>query len=117
MRNQICLITGATSGLGKYISYELSKKNYQLILIGKSKKKINSLKKKFKNKKYIYICADFTNFNELKKVIRILKKFSKIDLLINNCGGLIKENEKLHNSKTIMLNYFSHVFIILFFYK
>jgi len=38
MDKKTCLITGATSGLGKALSIKLAAKNYNLILIFKIKK-------------------------------------------------------------------------------
>ena len=45
MHRKTCLITGATSGLGKELSKNLSNLDYKLILIGKTKSKINNLRK------------------------------------------------------------------------
>ena len=44
------LITGATSGLGLMLSRHFNAKGFDLILTGKDKKKLNSLKKELKNK-------------------------------------------------------------------
>ena len=41
MGNKVCLITGATSSLVKSISVKLSKQDYNLILISKSKAKLH----------------------------------------------------------------------------
>ena len=43
------LVTGASSGLGKYISIELSKKKIKVIGIARNKKKLETLKKIFGN--------------------------------------------------------------------
>jgi len=39
MNRQICLITGATSGIGKAAAFALAKKDYELILIGRNEEK------------------------------------------------------------------------------
>ena len=41
------LVTGASSGLGKYISIELSKKKIKVIGIARNKKKIRSTQKNY----------------------------------------------------------------------
>ena len=50
------LITGATSGLGLMLSRHYNKIGFNLITIGKNKKKINLLKKELseKNKKHSF---------------------------------------------------------------
>ncbi len=67
------LITGASKGIGKKIADYLSTKiNHQIINISRTKNN----NKKIKN----YIC-DISNYNEVKKTF---KKIKKIDVLINN---------------------------------
>ena len=48
--NKVIVVTGASSGLGKAISYDLSKKGY---LIAACSRNINKLKKILKKQEYI----------------------------------------------------------------
>ena len=43
MKKKVCLITGATSGVGLEPSIALAKKNFDLILISRSEDKLNKL--------------------------------------------------------------------------
>ena len=43
MKKKVCLITGATSGVGLETSIALAKKNFDLILISRSENKLNKL--------------------------------------------------------------------------
>ena len=80
MRKNI-LITGGSSGLGKSLTIELSKNNNIIVV---SKDKINEIEKN--NIDYYY--CDITDYNKLKSTINsIIKKYQKIDVLIN-CAGL-----------------------------
>ena len=90
MRKNI-LITGGSSGLGKSLTMELSKNNNIIVI---SKDEINEIEKI--NVDYYY--CDITDYNKLKSTINsIIKKYQKIDVLIN-CAGLyingILENNK-----------------------
>ena len=46
--NNVMLITGATSGIGKALADHYYKKNYKLILVGGTKEKVDKLTRKFK---------------------------------------------------------------------
>ncbi len=80
------LITGATSGIGRALAEFYYKKNYNLILTGSSEKKINNLKKKFKNNSLIILC-DLTKAKDIKMLVKeSINKFKKIDILVANAG-------------------------------
>lgn len=117
---QNIIITGVTSGLGRELLIHFSKKNYNLIVISKNKKKLEYLKKKFRKKKinlHTYQ-VDLSKINILNSVIKkILIKFKKIDILINNAGvwGPIGNFEKIVWNKwieAININLFSSAYLI-----
>ena len=86
MHRKTCLITGATSGIGKALAEFYYKKKYRLILTGSSEEKINKLRKKFK-KNSLIVCCDLTKSKDIKLLVReSIKKFKKIDILVANAG-------------------------------
>ena len=103
---QNIILSGATRGLGLELLKHFANKNYNLILISKSSKKLISLKKKFSKKGinlHVYP-VDICKVHELKKIVKkILIKFERIDILINNAGiwGPIGSFEKIMWSKWI----------------
>ena len=44
------LVTGASSGIGKHIAYYLASQNIDLILVARSKKEMDRIKKKCQSK-------------------------------------------------------------------
>jgi short-subunit dehydrogenase len=83
MKSYTCLITGATSGLGKAILFELSKKNIKFILTSSDQKKITLLKKKL-NKKNIFFKFFKVNLaerKELEKFTHKIRNLFNIDIL------------------------------------
>ena len=109
MDKKTCLITGATSGLGEALSKKLATKNYNLILISKSKNKLQSLSQLLNNKNIKYISTDLSQIENIKKNIN---KIGEVDILINNAGNFYFKKEKNKINKTIMLNYFIPFFFI-----
>ena len=106
MNKKVCLITGATSGLGKCISLKLFNEGFKLILVSKSQSRLDELYNIIGSNNIIYFCVDLSNIKELKK---FLKKVPSIDILINNAGSFYFEKEKNIKkiNKTLILNYYA----------
>lgn len=83
------LITGATSGLGLMLSRHYDKKRFNLITVGREKKKLISLKKELseKNRKNSY-SFNFKSITSYERFLKILKKKKiKLDGIIHCIGG------------------------------
>lgn len=83
------LITGASGGIGSEIARTLAKKNNKLILIYNTDKKSASfLQKELSTKCEVEVCkCDLTNAEQINEMVdKVIKKYGKIDCLIN-CAG------------------------------
>ncbi len=78
------LITGASSGIGLDIAKYLAKLKYELILVARSREKLEEIQKKLPTKVMI-IVADLSQEQKVKELYAYIKK-ENIDLLINNAG-------------------------------
>lgn len=76
------LITGASSGIGRDMARELSKKGYDLVLVARDLDKLNEVKKELETKIEI-VCMDISNVDNCKK---LYEQYKDIDILINNAG-------------------------------
>lgn len=76
------LITGASSGIGRDIAKELSKKGYELILVARDLEKLKELKKELKNNSEI-ISMDVSIAENCKQ---LFESHKDIDILVNNAG-------------------------------
>ena len=77
------LITGASNGLGADFARTLDSKDNELILVARSKDKLEKLKKELKSKVTIEV-MDLSDKNNVYKLYNKYK--NKIDFLINNAG-------------------------------
>ena len=86
---KIAVITGATSGIGKEYAFQLAKKGYDLILVGRRVEKIKTvaeeIENNFKVKTHVEI-LDLTDDNKLDDFIKRLEKKDNIEFLVNNAG-------------------------------
>lgn len=94
--NKIIIVTGASRGIGKEIAKELAKKEYTVIAnYNKSEKQATELKEELEkeNIKIDIFKADVSKRNEAQELVEYtIKKYGKIDVLINNAGiSQIKE--------------------------
>jgi len=111
------LITGGSSGIGKYLAENLSIKN-NVITCTSTKK--NFLKE---NKKITNYYCDISNEKSVIKFSKLLKKkINKIDVIIN-CAGTYGNIGKFHNMKfshwkrAIEVNFFGTFLICKYFLK
>lgn len=95
------LITGASSGIGKELSFEFAKKGYDLILIARRIQNLKEIKKqiqkKYPNSKIQIMKFDLTKTTQLKK---IKNKHPQIKILVNNAGFGKKEEFYKSNPET-----------------
>ncbi|CAF1189790.1 unnamed protein product [Rotaria sordida] len=105
------LITGSTDGIGKAYAIELAKRGFNVILISRTKEKLEQVAKeiqtKYSNTQVKIISIDFTKDNSIYSRIREEIRGIDIGVLINNVGisyeypesfDKIEENEKCLNN-------------------
>lgn len=100
------LITGASSGIGKCMAYELAKRGIDLILVARDEEALNKIKNDVRvNTKVIALDLQVS-----KNVFKLYDKVQNenIDILINNAGfglfGLFSETELARELEMIDLN-------------
>ena len=83
---KVAIVTGASRGIGREIAKELSIKGIKVIAnYNKSEEQAKILKKE--NPEIDIFKADVSNRREVKQMVDYtLKKYGKIDILINNAG-------------------------------
>ena len=98
--NKIALITGASSGIGKSLSFELCKKGYHLILASRNTKRLNETANSVSDlggKAHI-VELDITSDESVEKLFIESKKVGFVDVVINNAG--FGKFDRIQNIKT-----------------
>jgi len=108
--SETVLITGASSGIGKELAIVYAANLYNLILVARSKNKLDDLKQELEKTNKIEvtnISLDLSNQDSAEELYGIVKeKKLQVDILINNAGfGLNGEFTEIDiNSQTEMIN-------------
>ncbi|MHC0039102.1 SDR family NAD(P)-dependent oxidoreductase [Pseudoneobacillus sp. C159] len=82
------LITGAGSGLGKELALLFSQNNYHLLLVGRSKEKLEKVKAEIEQQggSADVISTDIRSFDELVMKFKRLTEHYSIEGVVNNAG-------------------------------
>ncbi len=109
---KICLITGATSGIGLATAIGLARMNFQVVFTSishdegeRTQAEIISITA---NRKVDFIKCDLSSLDEVRKTCDTFKaRYQRLDVLINNAGVLILKREESCDGieKTFAINY------------
>ena len=113
--NKIVWITGASSGIGKALSIELSQQNAKLILSSRDINSLELVKNECKTPQNVAIVPlDLEDYTQVsKKVTKAIAAFGAIDILVNNGGisqrALVKDTNILVDKRIMDINYLGTV--------
>jgi short-subunit dehydrogenase len=85
IKDKISIVTGASSGIGLSTAKILSQKGAKVVLVSRSKEKLEKLSSEIPNS--VAVPADMSKVFEIKRMIKeVADRFGKIDILVNNAG-------------------------------
>jgi len=94
MKSTYALITGASSGIGLEIAYNLANRGYNLVLTARREDRLISISKEISEKfkvKVDFISCDLSDINTPRQIFNFCNdKDYKVEVLINNAGYGIK---------------------------
>jgi len=120
MDQMTCVITGATSGIGKAAALALAKKDYRLVLVGRNEEKTarvcEEIKQKSHNEKVDCYVYDLSVLGDVRSLAgRIMEDHHRIDILINNAGARFLRHQltKERIEMTLATNHLGHFVLTL----
>ena len=85
IENNVVIVTGASSGIGRALAKLLSAKGAKVALVARSKEKLEALSKELPQS--LAIPADMTVRADIEKAVsKTADRFGGVDILINNAG-------------------------------
>ena len=98
LENKVCLITGATNGIGEEAAKELNKMGAEIIFVARNQEKGNKLKEellKDTGREATMIIANLSSQDEVKKAAEEFLSLGKpLDILLNNAGIMNRERNE-----------------------
>jgi NAD(P)-dependent dehydrogenase (short-subunit alcohol dehydrogenase family) len=111
-QTRICLITGATAGIGRAAATMLAGQGYEMVLTGRNPVKltdtVNEIREKTGNSLVHGLIADFADLGQVRQMAeQFQEKFSHLDILINNAGAYFNKRQRTEYGveKTFLVNH------------
>lgn len=115
MTRAVCLITGATDGVGRVTAIELARNGFHIVVAARNAVKAEALKKEIETvtgeARAEYIVADLASLEHVRQLAASFRqRHSRLDVLINNAGVFLPKRTLTHDSNemTFQVNYLSH---------
>ena len=96
LKGNVCMVTGATSGIGVVTAKALAQEGATVIVVGRNKEKsfsvVDQIKKKTGNPNVQYMLADLSVQKEVRQLTEdFTGKFKRLDILVNNAGAVFNK--------------------------
>ena len=102
MKEKVCLVTGATSGIGEATAAGLATLGAHVLVHGRDNEKCERIVQKIKNDTgndtVEPVCADFSSLAEVRALAKeVNARVSRLDVLVNNAGGSAPKRSLTHD--------------------
>lgn len=111
---KICLVTGASRGIGFEIARALSSLGARVLLVGRDRQECSAAVERIRrdngNAAVDYILADLSSQKEVREVASLVRQYARLDVLINNVGASFPMRRESADGveMTLALNHLSH---------
>ena len=104
LKGKVAIVTGGGRGIGKSIALLLADYECKVVIFSRTEKELKETEKEIKQKNVdvLALRADVSKLNDVKRVINgTIKKFVKINILVNNAGIAVYKSLSETNSNEI----------------
>lgn len=117
MRGKVVIVTGASSGIGKALVYELAHRGARIVMAARNLEKLQSIRQDLEKQgvSILSVCTDVTKEQECRDLMeQAYARFGRIDVLINNAGismrALLETLETAVLHKVMDVNFWGTVY-------
>ena len=115
LEGKICLVTGATSGLGKVTARDLAGQGASVVLVGRNQEKTESAAEEISsatdNSSVEWFLADLSSQTSIHHLAENFRShYERLDVLVNNAGGFFVEYGETEDGieRTFALNHLNY---------
>jgi NAD(P)-dependent dehydrogenase (short-subunit alcohol dehydrogenase family) len=122
VRERVAVVTGGTSGIGEATAYKLAEAGARVVLVARDPEKAAPVVEKIRKDggDATFVSCDLSSLEDCDKLVAtVLKKFGRVDFLVNNAGrsirrGIASSYDRFHDfERTMQLNYFGSLRLIM----
>jgi retinol dehydrogenase 12 len=93
MAGKVCLVTGATAGIGRVTALELAKRGATVVMVGRNQQRCEAAAEEIRREVGAncveFIKADLSSQADIRRLAReFLERHNRLDILVNNAGAL-----------------------------
>lgn len=112
MIGKVCLVTGATSGIGQITAAALAAQGAEVIVHGRNRQKAEETARRIRaetgNDAVHVLLADFADLDQVRALaVALQARFGRLDVLINNAGAYFNTRQRtpVGVEKTFLVNH------------
>lgn len=118
MDGKTCVVTGATSGIGRVTARALAEKGATLVVVGRNEEKcrhtVREIREATGNKDVEYLLADLSIQQQVRQLAEQIRvRYDSLDVLVNNAGAIFTSRQETDDGleKTFALNHLSYFYL------
>ena len=115
MKGSVCMVTGATSGIGKVTALRLAQQGTTVVVVGRSKEKsaaaVRQIEQQTGNSSVEFMLADLSSQQDIRQLAEEFKRrYQRLDVLVNNAGAIMFSRQESVDGieMTLALNHLSY---------
>ncbi len=115
MEGKTCLVTGATSGIGKEAARELARRGATVVVAGRNPEKcaatVQDIRRQTNNPSVDFLLADLSSQKQVRQFAEEFRsRYQRLDVLVNNAGAIVLSRRQSVDGieMTFALNHLSY---------
>src|SRR5260221_11601028 len=99
MAGKVCLVTGATAGIGLETARELARRGATVVIVSRSRERCEAtaraIREQSGNPAVEFLVADLSAQAEVRRVAsEFRERFPRLDVLVNNAGAMFRQRRE-----------------------